>query len=515
MKKLAVLLLAVCLMVPCFSMMTYAADGKIQFTDPQTKTGETLELMGVIKKTSGTIGKIEISMTYDTVMLKFKSGDGVTETEKGKLTYTADATNEAGSRKEFKILFDVLKTGTTKVEITDATIKDVSGNVKNYTKGFSTITIAQGEQPVVTEPDTTTPDVSTGEAMNVDVDGVTYVISNTIPENEIPKGYVKTTMDYDMGQCSVVQGETSGLYLAYLIGADNVGKFFMYVEEDATFAPYAEVAISDNVTIALLSDVSEIVLPEEYKLTSVTLNEQEFPAWKSAERPDYVILYAINSSGEKTLYQLDYVEGTYQRFIAPEVVVEEDDSIIGQLSALLENHMDTVILVTGLGFLLFILIIVILSVKLYNRNAELDEIYDEYGIDDDDDDDEESETEEDVIFNYDDEDDDFVNKYDDEDESDIEVEFYAKEEIQEDIPEEEPIEESIEELFQDDENDSQYDSLDLFVGEKETQAEEVDEFDELSIDEVLARSMAEEKEEFYDDEEGVDDFSIDFIDLDD
>ena len=432
MKKLAVLLLAVCLMVPCFSMMTYAADGKIQFTDPQTKTGETLELLGVIKKTSGTIGKREITMTYDTAMLKFKSGAGITEEEKGKITYSGDATNETGNRKEFKILFDVLKEGTTKLEIADATIKDVSGNVKDYAKGFSTITIAQGDQPVVTEPDTTTPNVATGQEMTVDVNGITYVIPNTIPENEIPEGYVATTMDYDMGQCSIVQGEASGLCLAYLVDANGVGKFFMYVEEDATFAPYEEIAISENVTIALLSDVSEIVLPEEYKLTTVTLNEQEFPAWKNADCPDYVILYAINSNGEKTLYQLDCVEATYQRFVAPEVVVEEENSsIIGKLSDFLQNYMDIVILVAGLGLLLLVLIIVILSVKLYNRNAELDEIYDEYGIDDEDDEDDEgkdedTETDDDVVFNYDDDEEDSLDDYDGEDDTDVEVEFFAQ-----------------------------------------------------------------------------------------
>ena len=98
MKKLATLLLAICLVVPCFSMVSFAADGKIMFTDPSTKVGETLEVTGVVSKSRGNFGKIEITMTYDTDYLKFKSGNGIVEAQAGEITYTGDATNETGSR---------------------------------------------------------------------------------------------------------------------------------------------------------------------------------------------------------------------------------------------------------------------------------------------------------------------------------------------------------------------------------------------------------------------------------
>ena len=110
-------------------------------------------------------------------------------------------------------------------------------------------------------------------------------------------------------------------------------------EEDATFAPYEEIAISDEVTIVLLSDVSEIELPSEYVSQEVSSTKgHEFPAWRNEEYPDFIILYAINNSGEKSLYQLDNAEGTYQRFNAPEVVREElNDTFIGKLSEVLEH----------------------------------------------------------------------------------------------------------------------------------------------------------------------------------
>ena len=47
-KKLATFLVALCLIVPCFSMLSYAADGKLMFTDPNTATGETVEVKGAL-----------------------------------------------------------------------------------------------------------------------------------------------------------------------------------------------------------------------------------------------------------------------------------------------------------------------------------------------------------------------------------------------------------------------------------------------------------------------------------
>ena len=250
----------------------------------------------------------------------------------------------------------------------------------------------------------------------------------------------------------------------------------------------------------------DVVLPEEYKATTVVLNEHDFPAWQTENADGFCILYAINNQGEKSLYQLDNTEGTYQRFVAPEVNEEfPDDSIIGKLSILLENHLDYVILGTGLGFLLFLLIIIILSVKLYNRNAELDEIYDEYGIGFEDD------TKDDVMLDIDDEDDD---EYD-EDEDDIteeeldEVSLFVqegmKELTQEDVEMIAPVQEK--ELTRE------------IVLEIPTESENKAKEDmESSLGKALEEvtSQKEEKESLFDEDDDVfENFSVDFIDLDD
>lgn len=520
MKKIATLLLAICLVVPCFSFLSQAAKA-IQFVDPDTAVGETLELMGVVKDTSGSnLGTLDISITmsYDTEMLKFKSGDGITESEKGTLVYEGETTSADRERKEFVMKFDVLKEGTTTVKVVESTIKNSSGVAQDFSEGKSIITIAEGTGTGTgtDEPDEPSED---DEPDTVAIDGVTYTIADKIPDSAIPEGYEKTTLEYGIDNeiCALFNDSTQ-VYLAYLVDEEFEGTLFRYVEEDATFAPYEEISISDNVSIVLLSDVSDVELPKEYVETELVINVDgpSFPAWQKKGEQDFCIVYAMNSSGEKSLYQLDTIEGTYQRFTAPEIE-EKDTSFIGRLSETLQNHMDYVILVTGLGFLLFVLIIIILSVKLYNRNAELDEIYEEYGIDD------EEETKDDVIISLgEDDEDDVITSFDDEDDHDSYNEEYMVEyeEESEEEPDEIFVQNDMREVFSEDEeidsvvNEVVQDDIQFVVEDVIRENEEEETLGAVLKKQVTLNDSSEET--YFDDDEDVfENISLDFIDLDD
>ena len=122
-------------------------------------------------------------------------------------------------------------------------------------------------------------------------------------------------MEYEGAQRKVVKQQTADVYLAYLVDADNNGKFFLYDNDTSTFVPFEQINISDTAAIMLLSERGDIKLPKEYQETEITLNDQTFPAWRNAEESDYYILYAMNNQGEKSLYQYDSVDGTYQRLM--------------------------------------------------------------------------------------------------------------------------------------------------------------------------------------------------------
>ena len=195
----------------------------------------------------------------------------------------------------------------------------------------------------------------------------------------------------------------------------------------------------------------------------------------------------------------------------PEVVEEKEaDTIVAKLSEMLGENLNTVVLAIGFGFIVLLLFVIVLSVKLYNRNAELDELYDEFGIDlfDDDEptgkgsrvinlDDEEDtfedieeETEDDIVIAELDE----VEIDSEEDDSEVEVEFFEQERVEE-VEEAETVAETVtavEEL-------------------EEVKAEEPEKLEDAM--KALAAEV-EADESYWDDDEDTD-FEMDFIDLDD
>lgn len=376
MKKIATLILSVCLVVPCFGLLAYAANGTIMFTDPSATAGEVLEVTGVVRA-GAAIGDADLNLTYDSAFLKFKSGDNVTETAAGQLTYSGKGT---GTEKElrFNMQFDVLKEGTTKIEVAGYKAYLFSDEKLTCQQGSSTITIAPGAAAPAPEA----PPQTAAEGVSVTVGDKQYTLSDGFAATDIPAGFVETTMEYDGAQRRFVKQETAETYLGYLTDAEGKGKFFLYNVDNATFAPFELISISENTSIVLLAERGNVKLPKEYQETSIMVNDQDFPAWRSVEKGDYYILYAVNAHGEKSLYQYDSVDGTYQRFEAPKVQEEKkDDSFLAKLTAPLKKYMEYIVLGGIILFVVFVVLLIVLAVKLRNRNIELDDLYDEYGLD--------------------------------------------------------------------------------------------------------------------------------------
>lgn len=493
MRKIATLLLAICLVVPCFSMVSHAAN-RIMFEDPSTAVGEKLALKGVIQ-TDSAMKDRKVVMTYDTTMLKFVSGDGVTETAAGQLTYEAKGA-AGGQRVEFIMNFDVLKEGTTQVKVEDYTVHSTADARLTCEKGYSTIKIAAGTTPApVVDEDEPSEDVGA----IVEVAGETYTFTEEFESSDIPEGFVESTLEYAGTNYKVVAQEETGLYLGYLVNASGEGNFFLYVPENATFAPFVQMEISDSTVITFLSNVDDIVLAEPYEMSQAEINGSTFPAWQNTENTDLWVLYAINNQGETSLYQFDSVEGTYQRFEKPVVEEEEELSFMAKLDEMLGEHINTVIYVIGIGFILLLVLVIVLSVKLYNRNAELDELYDEYGIDlfDDEVVEKKADKQDSRIINLDEEEDfDYETEYESEDEEEDTFTLIS-EETEDDIVIAELDEVEADEAVEDD--------------------EEVEVVEEIQDPEDAIKAVAaeiEKDEKYWDDDDDID-FEMDFIDLDD
>lgn len=375
-KKISSVLLALCLLVPCFSMTAYAADGKISFSDPETKVGEVVEVKCAVRLTSGSLGDVEVNLNFDSDALSFESGDGAESSEDGSVTCIG---NGGSSEQIFMLNFEALKEGSTKITVSDAAVSSADGSELTLDEGNSTVKISKGKSSKGKKKK------SGGAAndMQVEIDGTAYMLTDDFPEGDVPDGYERMMVTLDGQERQMVVNANSGVTLAYLLNGDK-GDFFLYNEEDATFAPYEELVISDKTSIILLSDTSAVNLSSDYKEAELTLDDKTFPVWQKSGEEGIYVLYAMNSNGEKDYYRYDAEENTYQKF-TPESggeKKEEASGLLGKAENFIGKNIQKIVFFGGLGLLVIIVLILVLGIKLHNRNAELDELYEEYGLND-------------------------------------------------------------------------------------------------------------------------------------
>ena len=157
-KKAAAALLAVCLMVPMFSLVAFAADGRLMFSDPQTKVGENVSIDLVVQSQGNTIGDVSVTMNYSTDDLEFVSGDGFEADGSGTLTYTGTGnSSELRSTVEFR----ALTAGETQITVSDSTAVISTGEYLNLTEGSSTVTIAAADDGTTSVEPTSGSDTET------------------------------------------------------------------------------------------------------------------------------------------------------------------------------------------------------------------------------------------------------------------------------------------------------------------------------------------------------------------
>lgn len=382
-KKLAGLILAVCLMVPMLGTIVFAADGVLMFSDPSTKVGENVGVDFVVQASGGTVGSVNVTMSYDASVLEFVSGDGFSADGSGTLTYTGTG---SGTELRTTVTFRALQATDTTLTVTNSSATLSSGETLNLELGSSAISIAAADDGTTSVEPTATAQTTNETAdtgITVTVNGTEYQFSEAFTTTDIPEGYSETTMTFNGGERKFVVNE-AGIYLGYLTDGSGTGSFFLFNTEDATFAPFVQLTISDTTSIIPLDKPEEVNLPDNYQESELTVQDQVFPIWSDPSISDrYYIIYALNTrTGQESLYQYDSEDETYQYFEAPEPVEEEEtaSALPGAVGAFISEHILPILVAAAAVCLLLLILMIIFAVKLVHRNQELDDLYDEYDI---------------------------------------------------------------------------------------------------------------------------------------
>lgn len=385
-RKLVVTFLTICLMCSCLSVITEAATAELRFADPSTTVGAEVDVKTKLSSTSS-MKSMEATLTYDKSELKFISGDSATASD-GRITISWTGT---GTTAEFNLKFQALKEGTAKVEVANAAGTATDGTTLDITQGSSAITIGAGD-PSLIQDDTESQDTETTVATNgktVKVNGKKYIVSSDFSEELIPEGFQKGEMSFEGSNYTVITQESSGINAMYLTEkSSGDSDFFLYNSDDGSFSPFEEVEIAKDRYIIPLMDDGKVSLPSQYQKTTLTLNGKEFDTWQDTKEAEYYVVYALNSDGEKTTYRYDTTDGTYQKFTPSSTGRTTSDSksdngkgLWGKILDFIENFLDIVVIFAIVLILVLLFGFIITAVKLHYRDLELDDLYDEYGID--------------------------------------------------------------------------------------------------------------------------------------
>lgn len=493
MKRIIGAWLVSCVLFCSSWMGVYAANAELWFSDPSTKVGDEVEIEMNLGSSSN-ISSANVKLSYDASMLKFISGDHTTGGE-GSLTVSGSG---SAAKMTFKLKFQALKEGTAKVEVASSEAKDGAGAAMQITDGNSSVKIEAGDPSKIQEGESTTTTAATGDGPKVEVDGASYNISNEFSDSLIPQGFKKGETTYEGKTCNAVTQESSGMVAFYLVpvnGGD--GDFFLYDKEQGKFQPFEQMILSKDRYIVLLRNDGTVKLPKNYQETVLTLNGKDFAAWQNMDEPDYYVVYALNSDGQKVLYRYDTVDETYQRYTAPAQETKKETKaartgLPGKILDFVERHLKVAGIAVAAVFVLLLLFLLILAVKLRHRNMELDDLYDEYGIDGEED---EAEEVKEV-------------KAPAKETSGLAVRKPVKGEFREDNFEDfAEIDEFGEDDFDDDE-----DAEDRFKTEAYPPYEDYEDDDELidDLDDLLSNQPKKKRGHMEDD----DTFKVDFVDLD-
>lgn len=246
------------------------------------------------------------------------------------------------------------------------------------------------------------------DADGFQINGVTYEIADSFPTNQIPSGFLATTITYAGEEVPAAQMENDGqVFLLYLQNvADTQQKgIFVYDAERDEAIPFVSIAQQDSFVVVTNVPTAEAEqVSDRYQATQCTFENGSIMAYQVSDADDMVAadvsasefyyVYGTSGNGQSGWYVYDSVNQTLQRSMTN---MQYNDSAVQGNMTDKKNvsgfDMDSMMrmLTAGVGIvaLLLLILLIVMSVRYHRLRRYLDN---EVGSDDPDYDEEPTKT---------------------------------------------------------------------------------------------------------------------------
>lgn len=255
-----------------------------------------------------------------------------------------------------------------------------NGTVKTYTLNITRLAADGTSSENTSSTETDTP----SEDEKIIVDGVEKYIAEDFSQELIYEGFALTTYNFhDKEYPAITDGGTT---LIYLVDEKGENGAFYRIDKQNNITKFKFITVGKNMYQLLVPTEAEV--NDDYKVTIVTIGEEEFEAYQKVtdENTEFVYFFAkyLNHTG---LYRYDTVENTMQRADGMTTTVtntepEPDDTkpsgnVVENFKNLTSNG--KIVAITAVAILLLLLAaIIILLVKVFSSKKEYDEEDDYY-----------------------------------------------------------------------------------------------------------------------------------------
>lgn len=391
----------VCTMAVFLPFQSFAASGRISFSDPSAKAGSEVSVTMKFASTDGVpLGNTDVMLAYDAELLEY-----INETENasgGAGAIRVWTPPEGKTEMVTTLRFRTLKPGTAKITITDwEGYDDAGASLTEVKQGSSAISIEALKtssddakllslqvSPGTLEPSFNSDVESYEVTVGLDVEKLT-VSAN--PNNEKANVSIEGASELAEGTNTVVckvtaeDGSTVKNYTITVNKTEGGATDNPPTENGEAGEPAQELEVlaeldvtAKKIRITSLPDGIEV--PSYLKESSIAIGDVKVQGWTSAreEKPSYCVFYGMNENDEVGFYRYDLRDKTVQRFFQNEAggaVSQQDyELVVAEHDKLVDDYNHMMFLAIGLGVVSLILVIALVAV-LRSRKGTEEEIF--------------------------------------------------------------------------------------------------------------------------------------------